>query len=264
MTDEHAPSSPPNTPSAVRDPGGTHELVIGMVDLPESIDVTPDPLVTAIAIPVEWFRDEVQEESKDQHQDIPALKGWSAWVSQGAPAGGFVGRPATISRNSGVYNIYVRGADNALWQRGWDGQWHDWGRHGDGAVLASEPALGSMGPDHEQVFIRGTDNQVYSKWWTARSGWSSWVSLGAPPGGFVGAPTTISRNSSVCNLYVRGADNLLWQRAFYNGEWHPWWCHDDGHQIISEPVPGSMGPNHEHIFARGTDNNIWQKRFEGL
>ena len=58
-------------------------------------------------------------------------------------------------------NIYVRGADNALWQRAWfNNSWHAWARHNDGGVLASEPALGSMGPDHEHVFVRGTDANV--------------------------------------------------------------------------------------------------------
>ena len=72
-----------------------------------------------------------------------------------------------ISRNNAVCNIYVRGNDNALWQKALlrTALWHDWGRHNDGGVLASEPALDSMGPDHEHVFVRGTDNQVWQKWW---------------------------------------------------------------------------------------------------
>lgn len=99
---------------------------------------------------------------------IPVRHGWSGWVRLGAPPGGFVGAPSVISRNGTVCNIYVRGADNALWQKAWfNNAWHDWGRHNDGGVLASEPALGSMGPNHEHVFVRGTDNQVYQKWWTA-------------------------------------------------------------------------------------------------
>ncbi len=32
-------------------------------------------------------------------------------------------------------------------------------------VLASEPALGLMGSNHEHVFIRGANNQVLQKWW---------------------------------------------------------------------------------------------------
>ena len=87
-----------------------------------------------------------------------------------------------ISRNNAVCNIHVRGTDNAPWQRAWfNNAWHDWGRHNDGGVLACEPALGSMGPNHEHVFVRSTDNQVWRKFWTAEKGWSGWFALGATP-----------------------------------------------------------------------------------
>ncbi|MDB5779113.1 MAG: hypothetical protein JWP77_965 [Polaromonas sp.] len=193
-----------------------------------------------------------------------AASGWSGWFALGAPPAGFTGAPAVVSRNGSVCNIYVRGNDNALWQKAWfNNAWHDWARHNDGGVLASEPALGTMGPDHEHVFVRGTDNQVWQKWWTGAGGWSGWVALGAPPGGFTGAPSVISRNGSVCNLYVRGADNALWQRAYWNNAWHGWGRHNDGGVLASEPALGTMGPDHEHVFVRGTDNQVWQKWWQG-
>jgi hypothetical protein len=186
--------------------------------------------------------------------------GWSGWFNLGGPAGGFNGGPATISRNKDVCNIYVRGNDNALWQRAWfSNSWHPWGRHNDGGVLASEPALGSMGPDHEHVFVRGTDGNVWQKYWTAGGGWKGWFNIGAPAGGFSGGPATISRNKDVCNVYVRGNDGALWQRAYFANSWHPWGRHNDGGVLASEPTLGSMGPDHEHIFVRGTDGNVWQK-----
>ena len=186
--------------------------------------------------------------------------GWSGWVAQGAPAVGFTDAPAVISRNGSVCNIYVRGADNALWQKAYfNNGWTDWTQHTDGGVLASKPALGSMGPDHEHVFVRGTDDQVWQKWWTASGGWSGWVALGQPDGGYVGPPAVISRNSSVCNIYVRGADNALWQKAYFDNAWHDWTRHDDGAVLASEPALGSMGSDHEHIFVRGADDQVWQK-----
>jgi Metallo-peptidase family M12B Reprolysin-like len=184
--------------------------------------------------------------------------GWSAWIPMGAPRGGFTGRPATSARNPEVTNIYVRGNDNKLWQRAyWNSTWHDWGRHDDG-VLASAPSTGSMGPDHEHVFVRSTDGQVWQKWWSGPTGWSGWIALGAPPGGFRGGPVTISRNSSVCNVYVWGNDNALWQLAYWGGQWHDWGRHDDG-VLASEPTVGSMGSDHEHVFVKGTDGNVWHK-----
>ena len=58
----------------------------------------------------------------------------------------------------------------------------------------------------------GWDERLFPK----QVGWSGWVALGAPTGGFAGAPAVISRNGTVCNIYVRGADNALWQKAWFN------------------------------------------------
>lgn len=187
-------------------------------------------------------------------------RGWSPWVWLGAPPGNVVGAPAVVSRNAGACNVYVRGSDNALWQRAWhNGRWHDWGRHNDGGVLASSPAAGTMGQDHEHVFVRGTDGNVYQKFWTGSAGWSGWFNLGAPAGGFNGGPAVISRNNDVCNVYVRGNDNALWQKAWHNNRWHPWGRHNDGAVLSSDPTLGTMNGNHEHVFVRGTDGNVWQK-----
>jgi hypothetical protein len=136
---------------------------------------------------------------------------WNSWFSHGAPTAGFADGPSIVSGSNAVCNIYLRGGDNALWQKAFfNGVWHSWGRHNDGAVLASEPALGTMGTDHEHVFVRGTDGAVWSKAWNGAGGWSGWFSHGAPTGGVTGGPTVVSRNSGVCNIYVRGADNALW------------------------------------------------------
>jgi len=116
-----------------------------------------------------------------------------------------------------------------------------------------------MGPDHEHVFVRGTNNNVWQKYWTAAGGWSGWFNLGRPSVGFTGGPATISRNKDVCNIYVWGTDNALWQRDYYNNQWHDWGRHNDGGVLASEPALGSMGPDHEHVFVRGTNNNVWQK-----
>jgi len=185
---------------------------------------------------------------------------WSTWLPLGSTGVGFKEGPVTIWRQLQACNIYVRGNDNTLWQRAYfNNRWYEWQRHGDGFVLASEPALGSMGPDHEHVVARGTDGQVWQKQWTAGGGWSNWIGIGAPPGGFNGRPATLSRDSQVCNIYVRGNDNALWQRAYFNNRWYEWQRHDDGFVLASEPALGSMGPDHEHVVARGTDGQVWQK-----
>jgi len=44
-------------------------------------------------------------------------------------------------------------------------------------------------------------------------GWTSWVSRGAPPSGFVGDPVVVDRTNGACTIYVEGADHAVWQQA---------------------------------------------------
>ena len=168
-----------------------------------------------------------------------------------------------ISRNGSVCNIYVRGTDNALWQKGWFGNaWHDWAGTTTAACWPPSPRRGrwartmstssSAAPTIRSTRSSGRDEGLVRL-----------VRAGRPSGGFQGAPAVISRNNTVCNIYVRGTDNALWQKAWFNNAWHDWGRHNDGGVLASEPAPGSMGPNHEHVFVRGTDNQVWQKWWNG-
>ena len=158
-----------------------------------------------------------------------------------------------------------RGNDNALWQRAFfNGAWHGWGRHNDGGVLASEPALGSMGPVPRACVRAGQDNQVWQKWWTACGGWSGWVALGAPPGGFQRrAGGDLAQQRRVQHL--RGAATTM-RFGRRRGSTTPGTT-GGGTTTAACWRPsrllGSMGPDHEHVFVRGTDNQVWQKWWTG-
>ena len=96
------------------------------------------------------------------------------------------------------------------------------------------------------------------------SGWSRWTPQGRPAVDVLGAPATVSRNSRVANIYVRGSDNMLWQRAYYDGDRtvldRPM---QDGGELSAEVAVSSMGPGSELVFARGLDGNLWQKWWFG-
>lgn len=192
------------------------------------------------------------------HKAHNALPQWRAWNSLGAPAGGFLNAPSSVSRNPQACSVYVRGGDQVLWQLPFDGKWLAWIKH-DG-ILLTEPAANSMHPNHEQVFVQGADGQLFQKWWANDGGgWRGWFGLGAPTPGFIGRPAAVARNPKVCNVYVRGNDNALWQLAWSGGKWGGWGRHADGGVLASPPAAGSMNPNHEHVFVRGTDGQVWVK-----
>jgi hypothetical protein len=90
-------------------------------------------------------------------------------------------------------------------------------------------------------------------------GWSAWIPMGTPPGGLIGRPATLYRDSQVTNVYVCGVDNALWQLACKEGRWLGWSRHDDGVPLVSAPAAGSMGPGHEILFAAGIDGALWSK-----
>jgi hypothetical protein len=86
--------------------------------------------------------------------------GWSGWESLG---GVLTSGPGVASWAENRLDVFVRGTDNALHHKAWDGRWHGW--EPLGGALTSEPAAVSRGPNQIDVFARGTDNALHHKWW---------------------------------------------------------------------------------------------------
>jgi hypothetical protein len=100
---------------------------------------------------------------------------WSDWINLG---GGILGAPAAYSRTKDVLDIYVRGGGDALFQKYWTpAGWSDWILLDSSARLASSPAAGSDGPNHEWVVARN-GGSIMLKEWNAASGWGAWQDFG--------------------------------------------------------------------------------------
>ncbi|MEK9495066.1 hypothetical protein V2H77_01025, partial [Photorhabdus sp. P32] len=88
-------------------------------------------------------------------------------------------KPA-VSRNlDGRLEVFVRGADNALWhiwQTAPNSDWSNWQSLGN--TITSNPAVYANADGRLEVFARGADNALWHIWQTApNSGWSDWQSL---------------------------------------------------------------------------------------
>jgi len=87
---------------------------------------------------------------------------WGAWSNLGgilAPGTG----PAVCAQDANSLDVFVAGADNALWWRhyqsgsGWSG-WESLG-----GVLTSSPAAASSTSGKIDVFVRGADAALYQR-----------------------------------------------------------------------------------------------------
>ena len=114
------------------------------------------------------------------------------------------------------------------------------------------------------------DPQVYSKVWTAAHSWSAWTPLG---GRIKGSPAAFFRQPDICDVFVHGLDDKLWQRSWVRDQgWLPHWHPVDPdpkndatftvllpppnsvEKLISSPAAASAGPDHIQVFAYGTSN----------
>ena len=85
---------------------------------------------------------------------------WSGWESLG---GVLTSAPAVAAWNYGRLDVFVKGTDNALWHKWYQGGWSSW--ESLGGVLTSAPAVASWSLGRLDVFAKGTDNALWHKWW---------------------------------------------------------------------------------------------------
>ncbi|TQJ31153.1 matrixin family metalloprotease [Microbacterium sp. SLBN-146] len=176
--------------------------------------------------------------------------GWRGWESLG---GVLTSGAGVSSWASGRLDLFVRGTDNALWHKWFNGGWSHWETLG--GVLTSDPAAVSWSNGRIDVFVRGTDNALWHKWFDGR--WSHWESLG---GVLTSGPAVSSWASGRLDVFVRGTDNALWHKWF-DGRWSHW--ESLGGVLTSDPAAVSWGNGRIDVFVRGTDNALWHKWFDG-
>jgi uncharacterized protein YkwD len=177
------------------------------------------------------------------------------WESLAGPIGS---APAVSSAAPGTADAFVRGTDNQLWHRAFDGTtWGSW--QPLGGVLSAEPAAVSWG-GRTDVFIRGSDLQLWHRWFDGAS-WSPWEALG---GVLASAPAAASWGTGRLDVFVKGTDGHLWQRSYSGGAWTGWSNSAGAAGTLgSEPAVVSWGTGRIDVFIRGTDGQLWHLAFDG-
>lgn len=181
---------------------------------------------------------------------LAAAPQWHGWESLG---GVLSSGPDVSSWAAGRLDVFLRGTDNALYHKWYDGAWSGWEHQG--GVLTSDPTAVSWGPGRIDVFARGTDNALHHKWYDGA--WSGWESLG---GLLTSGPDVASWGAGRLDVFVRGTDNALWHK-WYEGGWSDW--ESLGGVLASDPAVVSWRNGRIDVFVRGTDNALHHKWYEG-
>ncbi|GHO46151.1 protein kinase domain-containing protein [Ktedonospora formicarum] len=162
-------------------------------------------------------------------------------------------RPTAVVSSPGHSYLLVRGANDALWLRTFDGSWHPW--EPLNGTVPSDPAITAWGEGHLDILGRAADNTLHYTWFDGS--WHPWQAL---DGAIVSDPAAVSWGPNRLDVFVRGPADALWHRA-YDGTWYPWDLL--GGTITTAPAACSWGANRLDVVARGTDNALWYKGYDG-
>jgi hypothetical protein len=221
---------------------------------------------------------------------------WSTWERFG---GTCVGKPAAVSWGPNRLDIFVVGSDGQVWHLYFNGQsWSSWEPFG-GAVKYGVAAA-SSGPNELFLYACGIDNSIYSRsfngaGWTDwqrvdsfsisapaavsyrqnsvnlacvgpgnhayvesyyNSAYHGWIDLG---------PTCLDVDLAVwgvtrLDVFVRGADQAIYQRAYENSAWGQWI--DLGGNSKYPVAAIAPAPNWLEIYCIGLDNALYQKTYK--
>lgn len=176
---------------------------------------------------------------------------WSGWEDLG---GGLKSGPAVISRGNGLLDCFVRGTNDQLYRKYFDGSWHEW--QPLGGTLTSAPAAVSWSVNRIDCFARAANNSLQHKVFDGT--WHEWVSLG---GALTSSPAAASWGPNRLDVMVRGTDNALYHKIYNGTTWGNW--ANVGGSLTSSPAAVSWGVNRIDCFVRGNLNIIYQNTYNG-
>ncbi len=185
--------------------------------------------------------------------DTPDATATAQAVTTQTIINGAATRATLISTVSGHMDMFVRGSDNALWQRSFDGVWHDWIPVLQG--LAYDPVVASSGSGRFDLLVRGSDNSLQYTYYDGT--WHDWSSQG---GVITTDPSVASWGPGRFDVFARGNDNALWHKA-YDGSWHDW--EPLGGSLASAPAVAAWSANRLDVFVRGPQNDLGHIWYDG-
>ncbi|WP_111765745.1 matrixin family metalloprotease [Nakamurella deserti] len=174
-----------------------------------------------------------------------------------ASLGGIVSDARVADNADGRMEVFVRGADNALWHIWQTAPSNGWGGWSSlGGVIQGAPTVGRNADGRLEVFARGTDGALWHRWQTAPNGtWSGWESLG----GGIFQPVVSSNADGRLEVFVKGLDGALWHiwQVRPNGTWSGW--ESLGGVLGSTVAVDRNQDGRLEVFVRGTDGALYHQ-----
>ena len=184
---------------------------------------------------------------------VAPTRRWRGWEDLG---GVLIGAPAVSSWAPNRLDCFVRGTNNRMYHKWWNGsRWNGW--ENLGGVIVGAPAAVSWGRNRIDCFAPGTNNHMHHKWWDG-SGWRGWEDLG---GLLIGAPAVSSWGANRLDCFVRGTDNKMYHKWWNGLRWSGW--ENLGGVLTSAPAAVSWGRNRIDCFVAGTNNHMYHKWWDG-
>jgi len=184
----------------------------------------------------------------------------------GAPVG--VGAPAVYAVDSTHLDLFIRGADNALWVKQGTfntgtGIWTWSPATSLGGIMASAPSAISSTSGVVDVFYRGSGGAVI---WEVQYSLTLNTVINSNSIGGAGssAPSACSWGLGRTDVFVQGSDGHLWQNTRQDTTWTGW--QPLGGVLTSAPgatATAQAGTNQIGVFVRGSDSVVWYKHYAG-
>ena len=178
---------------------------------------------------------------------------------------------AALARAPGNLDLFVAGFDNRVWSTfwseatGWNGDWFQLDGPDIFAHDTQRVAAVSRTPGNLDLFIIGTDDRVWTRFWTAASGWNDqWFPV---PGlavfdHRVQDVSAVSRAPGNLDLFVIGFDDRVWTTFFDVGSgWNAEWFQLPGQAIFDHSrqhlAAVSRSIDNLDVFVLGLDSHAW-------
>jgi subtilisin family serine protease len=194
---------------------------------------------------------------------------WGNWSSFTLPEGApIVGAPAVISRRADSTDLFVKAENGGIGFRNkWQETWSPWYPiyPPDGKAILSSPAATNRPDIYDglTMLVRGHDGSIYLKnyWESIPGGWSPWENLGAPAAGTASSPAITMFDKSVLFAMVRGADGVIYGKAWNTSE-QKWgaWINLGGGFVSAPAMATSRSGEESYLFGVKTDGKLWMRK----